>query len=153
MSFSSWLCLADLQNVDGLGELAGAPGAARSLRIMRHQARRSRRLASPPGSRLSRLVLRRYLRGSWGPGLGMARFAGPGEEEQAGHHDRVGVGEVRAGCGVEFVKVRGADQPHLQYLRAHGADQVSADGPAGVTGRVRLHPGLHGDPVVRDTTL
>jgi hypothetical protein len=25
--FSSWLCLADLQYVDGLGELAGAPGA------------------------------------------------------------------------------------------------------------------------------
>ena len=29
--FSSWLCLADLQCVDGLGELAGAPGAAAEL--------------------------------------------------------------------------------------------------------------------------
>jgi putative transposase len=29
--FSSWLCLADLQYVDGLGELSGAPGAAAEL--------------------------------------------------------------------------------------------------------------------------
>jgi hypothetical protein len=29
--FSTWLCLADLQGVDGLGELAGAPGAAAEL--------------------------------------------------------------------------------------------------------------------------
>ena len=29
--FSSWLCLMDLQYVDGLGELAGAPGAAAEL--------------------------------------------------------------------------------------------------------------------------
>ena len=29
--FSSWLCLADLQYVDGLGELAGAPGTAAEL--------------------------------------------------------------------------------------------------------------------------
>ena len=29
--FPSWLCLADLQYVDGLGELAGAPGAAAEL--------------------------------------------------------------------------------------------------------------------------
>jgi hypothetical protein len=27
-SFSSWLCFAELQYVDGLGELTGAPGAA-----------------------------------------------------------------------------------------------------------------------------
>jgi hypothetical protein len=30
--FPSWLCLAGLQNVDGFGELAGAPGQLRSLR-------------------------------------------------------------------------------------------------------------------------
>ena len=29
--FPSWLCFADLQYVDGLGELAGAPGAAAEL--------------------------------------------------------------------------------------------------------------------------
>jgi hypothetical protein len=29
--FSSCVCLADLQYVDGLGELAGAPGAAAEL--------------------------------------------------------------------------------------------------------------------------
>src|SRR5581483_11807192 len=29
--FPSWLCLADLQYVDGLGDLAGAPGAAAEL--------------------------------------------------------------------------------------------------------------------------
>jgi hypothetical protein len=29
--FPSWLCLADLQNVDGLGELASAPGTAAEL--------------------------------------------------------------------------------------------------------------------------
>src|SRR6266851_8845051 len=29
--FPSWLCLADLQYVDGLGELSGAPGAAAEL--------------------------------------------------------------------------------------------------------------------------
>ena len=29
--FSSGVCLAGLQNVDGLGELAGAPGAAAQL--------------------------------------------------------------------------------------------------------------------------
>jgi hypothetical protein len=33
--FLTWLCLADLQYVDGLGELAGAPGQQRSLRRMR----------------------------------------------------------------------------------------------------------------------
>ena len=30
-AFPSWLCLAGLQNVDGLGELTGAPGAAAEL--------------------------------------------------------------------------------------------------------------------------
>ena len=30
--FPSWLCLVDLQYVDGLGELSGAPGAQRRLR-------------------------------------------------------------------------------------------------------------------------
>jgi hypothetical protein len=29
--FSTWLCLADLKDVDGFGELAGAPGAAAEL--------------------------------------------------------------------------------------------------------------------------
>jgi hypothetical protein len=29
--FSSWLCRVDLQGVDGLGELPGAPGAAAGL--------------------------------------------------------------------------------------------------------------------------
>ena len=29
--FPSWLCLADLQYVDGLGEPSGAPGAAAEL--------------------------------------------------------------------------------------------------------------------------
>jgi hypothetical protein len=29
--FPSWLCLADLQYVNGLGELSGAPGAAAEL--------------------------------------------------------------------------------------------------------------------------
>ena len=99
------------------------------------------------GSRQSRLVLQRDLRGSWGPGRCMTRFAAPGEEEQAVYHYRVGVGDVRAGCRVQLVKFRSAGQPHLQHLRAHGAHQVEAEGPAGVTRRVHLRSGLHPDIV------
>jgi hypothetical protein len=41
------------------------------------------------------------------------RVAAPAEEEQAGHHYRVGVGEVGAGCGVQVVKFSGAGQAHF----------------------------------------
>jgi len=48
---------------------------------------------------------------------------------------------------VQLVEFGGAGQAHLEHLRPHGADQVGADSPAGVAGRVHLHPGFYLDIV------
>jgi len=55
--------------------------------------------------------------------------------------------QMSPGRCVQLVEFGGAGQAHLEHLRPHGADQVGADSPAGVAGRVHLHPGFYLDIV------
>ena len=77
--------------------------------------------------------------------LYMVWFSAPGQEEQAGYHDRMRVLEMSPGCGVQLVEFRGAGQAHVEHLGPHGAYEIRADGPPGISRRVHLHSGLHLD--------
>ena len=51
------------------------------------------------------------------------------------------------GRRVQLVEFGGAGQAHIEHLRPHGTNEISADDPPGIARRVHLHPGLHLDIV------
>ena len=48
--------------------------------------------------------------------LYIVRFAAPGQEGQAGYHDRMRVIEMSPGGGVQLIEFRNAGQAHLLHL-------------------------------------